>query len=210
MRELYSRFQPHRGHIERKILRRHPAGDVPGSRTYPSTVQGSNQVPSQAGSLTPRDQAPAQHSSSAKEPLPSPDIVSHLIHLDGSELFSQLCAETIIAIQGPRPGIYRSPVDVSKGIIRVWRKWLAEQAGMDDGREKCQDGKDCSTAGILWVNDGENVGVRFRVRQRKWRRDNPVLTHMDEDVPVSYEVQYEGVYFSDLSHNRPWISQVLM
>ena len=47
---------------------------------------------------------------------------------------------------------------------------------------------------VLWVNDGENVGVPPRVRRRNWRRDNPILVsvHELEDLPVSYEIQYEG------------------
>ena len=33
---------------------------------------------------------------------------------------------------------------------------------------------------------------RFNVRERKLRRDAPILIRNDEDLPVSYELEYDG------------------
>lgn len=60
-----------------------------------------------------------------------------------------------------------------------------EIAGFEPGFQSVNE------QGVLWVNDGKNVGLRFRVRERKWRRENPVLFQRDEEVAVSYEIQYE-------------------
>lgn len=45
---------------------------------------------------------------------------------------------------------------------------------------------------ILWVSPAKNTGIRFRVKERKIRRDVPVLIRADEDTSVSYEIEYEG------------------
>lgn len=210
LRELYSSYTPHRGLVERKLPRRHPAGDIPGSRTYTPqpVVQVHNELsnsPSSAGEIpgsSETQQDPA--------PVPAPEPIIQRVHLDGSELFSQLCAQTIVALTGPKPGLYFNQVDVSNGIIRVWRKWLAKQEVTIETprREKRDSG--CSTDDrdnkndyvslnrnnnmdeVLWVNDGENVGVHFRVKKCTWRRDVPVIFASDDDVPVSYELEYEG------------------
>ncbi len=143
------------------------------------------------------------------------------MHLDAGELFTQLCATTTIVKVGPKNGVFYSSVPVSDGIIRIWRNWLAEQsrdrhavlplqeqelgrlALADERIDLVGKGKQRDIAGfeqgvhfvdekgVLWVNDGKNVGVRFRVRERKWRRENPVLFQKDEEVAVSYEIQYE-------------------
>lgn len=120
-------------------------------------------------------------------------------------MFTQLCAQTNLAKAGPRNGLFLSLVEVSDGVIRIFRDWLARQAesggtsllaprmdSNDKGKERLR-GEDEDR--ILWVNDGKNVGLRLKVKERKWNRDNPILLHRDEGVAVSYSIHFEGNYF---------------
>lgn len=45
---------------------------------------------------------------------------------------------------------------------------------------------------ILWVSPAKNTGLKFRIREKKFRRDVPILVDVDEELPVSYEIEYEG------------------
>lgn len=48
---------------------------------------------------------------------------------------------------------------------------------------------------ILWVNTrDDNVGIKFKVKEKKWRRTTamPILFESDVEVAVSYEVEFEG------------------
>ncbi|KAJ9629899.1 hypothetical protein H2203_002284 [Taxawa tesnikishii (nom. ined.)] len=179
MGKLYTRFRPSRKEPDREpgsptIVRRHPAGDIPGSRTHPSSASQST-----------------QHQSAGSE------LVAETVSLDAHELFSQLCAVTNLVKIGPRRGLFMSIVEVSDGTIRVWRDWLAGQIGA--GRKSAQSSKEGSVEdltqdpSILWVNNSNNaVGIKFRVRERKWRRDNPILYSAEEEVAVSYYIEFEG------------------
>ncbi|MCJ1485059.1 hypothetical protein MMC06_005232 [Schaereria dolodes] len=44
---------------------------------------------------------------------------------------------------------------------------------------------------ILWINPGKTVGIRIRIHERKWRHDGPILVHKDEEIAVSYVMEYE-------------------
>ncbi|TKA57845.1 hypothetical protein B0A49_10607, partial [Cryomyces minteri] len=33
--------------------------------------------------------------------------------------------------------------------------------------------------------------IKFRVKERRWRRDNPILFQSDDEVAVSYSIEYE-------------------
>ena len=52
---------------------------------------------------------------------------SEEIFLDEGELFSQLCCTTNLVKVGPKPGFFLSNVNVSDGVMRVWRSWLSDQ-----------------------------------------------------------------------------------
>ncbi|KAI9718304.1 MAG: hypothetical protein M1828_006768 [Chrysothrix sp. TS-e1954] len=179
---MYSSFRPRRRTSpdrKAKILRRHPAGDVPGSRTH---------VPAEAASAS-------QGRSTAA--LPDEEFVKQIVHLDAGSVFTQLSAITSLAQSGPRRGFLSSILPVSEGVIRVFREWLAEQNSTSEQR-KNKERESVETAcdrldaqlgktskanyapsapdpfdGVLWVNDGQNVG--------------------DEEIPVSYELQFEEV-----------------
>ena len=47
-------------------------------------------------------------------------------------------------------------------------------------------------ARILWLNDARNVGLRVRVKERRWRQGMPILFHKDESIGASYSIEYEG------------------
>lgn len=193
---LYTRFKPRRKEPDFTVTYRHPAGDVPGSRTY-------------------RDPA------SADEPEQDDpnDIVSETVTVDAHDLFSQLTAQVYLGKRDPFRGLLFSIQEVSEGTIRVWRHWLSRQCerkSWTDGEavvvhhEPIVDEKGKARADsvvgsavdprrdpcVLWINtSGENVGIKFRVKERKWRRNAPVLFASEEEVAVSYVVQFEGLRF---------------
>lgn len=100
---------------------------------------------------------------------------------------------------------------VEDGVVRLFRGWLKEQErthGLSRDEENhdpeynAAGGSDRSQSHLpmLWVDQGENVGLKVRVRQKK---DSdavvPVLVHRDEEVLTSYEVDIEGMFFLQLS-----------
>lgn len=160
---------------------RHPAGDVPGSRTHPGTAVD----------------AAAAGIDGLQIDSDVPPLVKQQINLDASEIFAQLTAVTSLVQVAPRSGLFYSAVNVSEGVVRLFREWLIERDSIGDGKGKRRvDGGPLGMdeEGVLWVNDGMNVGVRFGVRERKWRRAdaNPVLIRADEDVAISYEIEIRG------------------
>lgn len=188
---LYSRFRPQRKESGANTSQRHPAGDVPGSRTHPSSSDSNN---------ANRD---------------VDEAVSETVTVDAHELFSQLSTFAYLGKREPTRGLLFSIQDVSEGMIRVWRDWLARQCerktwtdgepvvthhdsasgsqnrGPDDGSGGLKDPtKDPS---ILWLNTrDDNVGIKFKVKERKWMRANPIMYSSEVEVPASYEVEFEG------------------
>ncbi|KAF1976260.1 F-box domain-containing protein [Bimuria novae-zelandiae CBS 107.79] len=186
MRNIYSRFRPHRRELEtggRKVRR--PPGDVPGSRTFAGTAGDGFEG----------------------------DTVKQILSLDANELFTQLVAQTNLVKIGPRNGLFTCFVPIEEGVIRVWRDWLRNMPDMGNttepkteepvvevgnGEEKAvtvefsDASKDLEDERILWVSPSKDTGIRFRVRERKIKRDNPILVRVDEeDLPVSYEIEYD-------------------
>lgn len=86
---------------------------------------------------------------------------------------------------------------MSDGVVRLFKAWLREQArhvdvdGGDARREEDEDG------GTLYVNDGSKVGITLHVRSRRWRRDQPILQHVDEvdgeEAPASFDIELREV-----------------
>ena len=163
LRNTYSRFRPHRRELEPDGRRvRGPPGDVPGSRTYPGHVQDGYEG----------------------------DTVKQMLSLEAHELFTQLVAQANLVKVGPRNGLFTRFVPVEEGVIRVWREWLREVARMG-GREG--EGSGVDDERILWVSPSKDTGIRFNVRERRIKRDIPILVRADEeDMPVSYEIEYDG------------------
>jgi hypothetical protein len=185
MRSMYSRFRPHQRELEDGGRRVRP-GDIPGTRTFPGTVQDKYQG----------------------------ETVKQTLSLESHELFTQLVAQTNLVKIGPRHGLFTSFVEVEEGVLRVWKDWFdatatkGRQAGAGVAQEVVQEvgkGKeavkevdeqaaDVSDARILWVSPSKNTGIRFNVKERKFRRDAPILIRAEEDVPVSFEIEYDGMH----------------
>ncbi|KAF2141463.1 uncharacterized protein K452DRAFT_359207 [Aplosporella prunicola CBS 121167] len=185
LKSRYSRFGPHRKGPEayRRVAR---PGDIPGSRTHPSTSQ-------------PRFSGGGYNDE---------ELVKQVLSLDSDERFSQLCAVVNLIELGPRNGLLRSCSEVDEGVVRVFRDWLrnnsepAAQGGpeLQKDPEYTKPGKGKEKAGpeafddqrILWINPSKkNVGLRFRVRERKFRRENPIFVLANEELAVSYDIEYE-------------------
>ncbi|KAK4465875.1 hypothetical protein QBC42DRAFT_333136 [Cladorrhinum samala] len=109
-------------------------------------------------------------------------IPSHEVFLDEDEMFSQLCTVTNLVKTGPKPGLFLSHVNVSDGLIRIKRDWLAARArkGGDSDDEDA----------ILWADAARTVGVRFRVREMDTGIERPVLVAEGEEIAVSYRLEY--------------------
>jgi hypothetical protein len=173
---LYSKFRPQEVDSERKPRRlRHPAGDIPGT----------------------------SNTNSSQDLLDLPSVPSQTISLESHELFSQLCTNTILVKVGPKRGLFLSAVTVGEGVIRVFRRWLAEHATSPDSRPSTPLLRPAvsNTEGIigndakkrmLWVDNKTNVGVRFKVVDREDLGSTPVLLRTDEDAPVTYTLEFEG------------------
>lgn len=186
MRNMYSRFRPHRRELERdgRRVRRAP-GDIPGSRTFPGTASDRHKG----------------------------ETVKQILNLDGHELFTQLVAQSNLVKIGPRNGLFTCFVEVEEGVVRVWRGWLkamalksndvisevTQDAVTRDRKGKAAVGKMSGTArdlddeSILWVSPAKNTGLRFNIRERKMVANAPILIRADEDPPVSYEIEYDGM-----------------
>lgn len=191
LRALYSSFRP-----QRKLPDPpnspppHPAGDVPGSRTHPSSSS------SQAARLARFEEQAAN------------DCVKQVLSLEGHELFTQLCAVATLVRPGPRRGLFSSIQPVDEGVIRVWRKWLRMMIEIEDdsmpevGSSVQTERQEVRSTTeevqkderILWICPKKNVGLRLKVARWEMRRDVPVLWNADEDdIAVSYEVEYQGM-----------------
>jgi len=175
---MCSRFRPHRSETGRKPWAKHPAGDVPGSRTYTP--------PASAASTAGPSSEPEAKGKLPIEVEKDEQLVTQTVHLDSAEMFTQLCAQTFLATRGIKPGLFHQHVDINQGVIRVFRKWLA---GRVAAAGVVSEDKNAS---VLWANDGEQLGIRLRVKQRSWKRDMPLIVNVDEDDAVLYEIQYEG------------------
>lgn len=113
------------------------------------------------------------------------DTAREDLFLDDGELFSQLCAVTNLVKTGPRAGLFLSHVNISDGVLRIWREWLAEVA---TPIREVDENLDSSK--ILWVDSAKNVGVRFRVMLGPMER-MPVISGPNDQPPIAYKLEYE-------------------
>ncbi|TKA54898.1 hypothetical protein B0A49_12483 [Cryomyces minteri] len=148
------------------------------------------------------------------------ELVTEIVSLEAGEGFTQHCVVTNLVKVGPRRGLFMSFIDIGDGVLRIWREWLAEQATLsplqsptppsilDDyasssscacpavedttkGQNSAENSPRNDTR-VLWVNNSsDSVGIKFRVKERRWRRDNPILFQSDDEVAVSYSIEYE-------------------
>ncbi|TVY62707.1 hypothetical protein LSUE1_G008085 [Lachnellula suecica] len=107
------------------------------------------------------------------------------IHLDSHELFCQLVTVTNLVKLGPKPGVFKSSVNIGEGLTRVWRDWLSDRVSC------CDDlGSNEREKRLLWSDSGNHVGMRMNVEERR-EIPPPIMLRSDEDPPVSYTLQYE-------------------
>lgn len=189
---LFTRFLPESNEPEFKQKQRHPAGDVPGSRTY------------QDATIRPKK-------------LDQDNIVRDTVNVDAHELFSQLTTVAYLGKRESTRGLLCSIQEVAEGTIRVWRDWLSrhcesrsftdnstvvihhaaetsdqQKMRSDSVIETCDPTKDSQ---VLWVNTrGEDVGIKFKVKRQKQRATNlPLMYTSDIELDVSYVVEFEGM-----------------
>ncbi|GKT93185.1 F-box domain-containing protein [Colletotrichum tofieldiae] len=114
--------------------------------------------------------------------------VTQELVLDDGELFSQLCTSASLIKSGPNPGLLASHSNITNGVVRVWRHWLAKAAASS---ALCPTGGCTDESTILWTDAAKNVGLRFRVTEVTQER-LPPYRGVDEDPPVAYSLYYEG------------------
>jgi hypothetical protein len=188
---LFTRFRPESNEPEFKVKQRHPAGDVPGSRTYQDT--------------TIRPTEPEKD-----------NVVRDTVNVDAHELFSQLTTVAYLGRRESTRGLLCSLQEVAEGTIRVWRDWLSrhcesrsftdnstvvirhvsespdqEKARSDSVTGTCDPTKNSQ---VLWINTrGEDVGIKFKVKRQKQRATNlPLMYSSDIELAVSYVIEFEG------------------
>ncbi|KAK0636580.1 hypothetical protein B0T17DRAFT_484483 [Bombardia bombarda] len=120
------------------------------------------------------------------------------VYLDKNESFAQLCTVANIVKPSRTGDRFLSHANMSKGVVRVWRDWLAVQAGdrpptppstrlgLGKGRRS-----DRTKDTILWADAAQNMGLRFCVVKNEMGDDmprQPVLVSNDEDLPVCYRL----------------------
>lgn len=147
--------------------------------------------------------------------------VTRAVNLDGAEDFSQLCAVVNLVKVMPGSHLLLSAVTIEDGVIRLWRDWLRNQVQMlkagaglgatdveeevivpGGGVQRRRTVDESSTSDshrMLWVDGHKNVGLKLRVREKRWNLNAPILIHQDEERQVGYEVDIEGTSVPNLS-----------
>lgn len=197
---MYTPLKPQRRPAEETSgVRWRVPGDIPGSRTHESSNP-------QAAPFDPNE------------------AVCYTITVDSQEVFSQLSCLAYLGRREFTQSVMFSIQQVGEGHIRIWRHWLSEHCETKTwtdgepiaiyhdtpsnpqikGRDRSDStlnvippGKDPS---VLWMDSrDENVGIKFRVRERVWRRTAPVSYSSDVEAPVTYKVELEGKMTKNLS-----------
>lgn len=139
----------------------------------------------------------------------TPMPVKKQVSLEEFEDFSQLCSIVNLVKIMPNSRMLISAVTVEDGIIRVFRDWLKRQSKRDQysaATTTANTGIQEDEDEVLWVNNKKTVGLKLRVKEKKWNRPMlPVLMHRDEEGAISYEVEIEGTPKTRYS-TAVWIS----
>lgn len=164
LRRLYSRFQPQaQGEDALQALRS-------SEHTSGASVTDTNTVSAE------------EDNQSREQGQTNTVPVRRLVSLESGEEFSQLCIVVDLVKVKEGSGLLLSVTTVEDGVIRLWRDWLKERSkGDQDDEER-----------LLWVGSAKHVGLKLRVREKKWNRNAPILVHRDEEPAVSYDVDIEG------------------
>ncbi|OJK00933.1 hypothetical protein ASPACDRAFT_77795 [Aspergillus aculeatus ATCC 16872] len=138
---------------------------------------------------------------------PDNRTVTRLINLEEVENFSQLCVVVNVVKVMPGSDLLLSAHTVEDGVIRVFRNWLKEREGWDRDRDRNQahahgnnpsdraSVEGCDDASMLWVDPSRNVGIKARVRGRRYvDQQMPLLVHRDEEQGITYELDIEELH----------------
>lgn len=142
--------------------------------------------------------------------------VTRAVNLDGTEDFSQLCVVVNLVKVMPGSHLLLSAVTIEDGVVRLWRDWLRGQArnlkdnagrgaeevdeeiiipgGGTQSRRTVDESSTPEYHRMLWVDGRKNVGLKLRVREKKWNMNAPILVHEDDERQVDYEVDIEGMF----------------
>lgn len=125
------------------------------------------------------------------EPGKENPAVTRPVNLEDFENFSQLCVVASVVKVVPGTDLLLSTIEVVDGVVRLFRDWLRDQ-----GQRSSSDAPSNSTDdSILWVDTGQNVGLKLRVRQKEVSQQQfPILIHRDEMPPANYEVDIEELH----------------
>ncbi|KAI9691266.1 MAG: hypothetical protein M1820_009797 [Bogoriella megaspora] len=168
---LYSRFHLTRQKPIPRPPPRQPPGDIPGSRTWELAMSSSSQA--------------------TKEIT---HTVKQKVVLEAGDVLMQFCAATSLVKPHTNRGLVSSSIQLSEGIMRIWRHWLSVRSKetSDSGRSETAQASPKDDERILWANDGQNdVGLKLRVRQQKNKGGRPVLFGSEDESSVSYSIEYE-------------------
>ncbi|KAF4266982.1 hypothetical protein CNMCM8812_002448 [Aspergillus fumigatus] len=124
------------------------------------------------------------------EPGKENPAVTRPVNLEDFENFSQLCVVASVVKVVPGTDLLLSTIEVVDGVVRLFRDWLRDQ-----GQRSSSDApSNLTDDSILWVDTGQNVGLKLRVRQKEVSQQQfPILIHRDEMPPANYEVDIEGL-----------------
>ncbi|KAJ9283800.1 hypothetical protein DTO021C3_8627 [Paecilomyces variotii] len=171
---LYSRFRPE------------PPMEDDTGRTF--LVPPTGRVLELAGAI----ESLSADNTGEDSPAEPPQLIKRAVHLEEFEDFSQLCTVVNLVKVVPNSSMLLSAVTIQDGTVRVWRDWLKDQSNHKD--KLGISSNDPNDTRILWADTNENVGLKLRVREKRWNRFLPVLVHKDEELAVSYELEIEELY----------------
>ncbi|KAK8118464.1 uncharacterized protein PG998_003090 [Apiospora kogelbergensis] len=139
---------------------------------------------------------------------PALDLLpGHDVYLDAGELFSQLVTVTNLVKVEPTRKMIIDAINMTDGVIRVFRQWLAREAAaptpargpeqrqqQDNAAEKkISSGStvvDADSA-VLWADPKQNCGLRMRVVEKDDGQEGPILVAADDDPAIAYRLEFE-------------------
>ena len=160
---LYSHFRPSRKDPDQRSYFSHSTGDGPETGASRAANRGQESIES--------------------------NTVTQRVSLEAHERFTQLCFLVSVVQTGPHRRFFLSVENLIDKTQRVFRDWLAEKAVLTSVANEPGDENDR----MLWIDQTKMVGLKVLVRERKGRKDLPILFHEDEDQAVSYSLDLEGV-----------------
>lgn len=117
--------------------------------------------------------------------------VRRTITIADDEDFSRFCIVSSLVKVIPGSTSLQSAVTVKDCVIRLFRNWLRQKSQQSD------DESSGNNSQLLWLDQGKNVGIKLRVRER--RRPLPGFVNGNNTTAVSYDVYIEGMSLRVLS-----------